>query len=283
MKKWDHNKILKLHPGIKPEDLQGNNGIGRYVFLCGSAGRSKLIGERFNELEIRYCPFGYGYDLYFGKIDSSEGQIDVAAASTGVGCPSADIIINQLYANGARRFLRVGTAGSLQPNSIKVGSTIIATAAVRDESTSSNYVHISYPAIASAEMVSASLKAAEMLNMLDNVYHGIVHTKDSLFAREFGFSNLKSSSEYMESIKQSGVLASEMECAHIFILTSLLNYQSTDGYACIDNNVFSGAVLAIVGDDDPVHNDINMIEGSINKAIDLGFETIRNLFAKEKR
>lgn len=81
--------------------------------------------------------------------------IDVAVISTGMGCASADIIINELYLLGDKRFIRIGTAGSLQPTKIKVGDIVIPTAAVRDEDTSTNYIYREYPAIASLNIVNA--------------------------------------------------------------------------------------------------------------------------------
>lgn len=272
----DYTQIMELHPEIVPDDLKGNDGIGRYVFLCGSSKRAKTIGSSFEDPIVREHP--RGHDLFLGKIDSKFGKIDVASISTGMGCPSADVILHQLFANGAKRFLRIGTAGSLQPNYIKTGSVVVATAAVRDEHTSMNYIGLDYPAVASAEMVQASFIATDNLQLSDDVFSGIVHTKDSIFARELGCSHLQENYDYMRNLKQAGVIASDMECSHIFVLSSILNFRATKEFSDPANNVLSGAILAIVGDDNFKSSNANMIGLAIDRAIQIGFETVRELY-----
>ena len=58
-------------------------------------------------MEVR--PSDRGHNVYLGKL----GEIDVGVCSTGMGAPSTDIIITELIRLGARRFLRIGTAGSV--------------------------------------------------------------------------------------------------------------------------------------------------------------------------
>nr|WP_280123922.1 hypothetical protein [Coxiella endosymbiont of Ornithodoros amblus] len=55
--------------------------------------------------------------------------------------------MNELIYLGTKRFLRIGTAGSLQPQWIKTGDVVIATEAAWDEYTSSCYVDIGYSAL----------------------------------------------------------------------------------------------------------------------------------------
>jgi purine-nucleoside phosphorylase len=55
--------------------------------------------------------------------------------STGMGGPSAAIVITELVALGARRLLRVGSCGGLQ-DSLALGDLLIASAAFSDDGTS---------------------------------------------------------------------------------------------------------------------------------------------------
>lgn len=277
----DYSQMLASHPELNPDDMLGNNDIGRYVFLCGSRKRAEKIGSLFNNLEIKKYPLGY--ELFIGNINGFEGKIDVAVISTGMGCPSLDIIMHQLFAIGARRFLRIGTAGSLQANYVKTGQLVVATGAVRDEHTSMNYIGLEYPAMASTEFVNASLIAGDNLKLMEHIFPGIVHTKDSIFARELGFSHLKENHEYMENLKLAGVVASEMECSHIFVLSSIFNYRATNGFLNLSNSVMAGAILAVVGDDTFKNSDVNCIDLAVDRAIKLGFETIKVLYALEKK
>ena len=122
---------------------------------------------------------------------------------------SVEIILNELFNLGVRRVLRIGTAGSLQDH-IKAGSLVIATSAVRDEDTTEDYGPKEIPAMASLQMVQSIQASAEKLR-LSNIFSGVVHTKSSLFAREFKQGPLrKTHEEYMKIFEENFVIASEM-------------------------------------------------------------------------
>ncbi len=259
------------HINAIKEDFTGNNGLGRYVILTGSDQRAKDISSRLTKLTFK--PHPRHHNLYLGCIPTLKFSIDVAVISTGMGCASLDIILNELIILGARRFLRIGTAGSLQPTKVKVGDIVITTAAVRDEETSSNYIYKEFPAIASLEYILASKRAAFNLSL---PYHiGIIHTKSSLYAREFNFSFLQENTEYMKNLHLSGVLASEMETSHLFILSTLNNYKFKN---LNNSDLLAGSILTIVGDDRPFSNNNEQIQNGINKGIELGIETIKEMY-----
>src|SRR3990167_3178717 len=143
------NPFTPHHINVTADDLMGNNGIGRYILLPGSDGRAKQIAQYFNHVTIK--PHSRGHNLYLGTLTTDSQSIDVATIASGMGCPSMEIILHELFSLGAKRFLRVGTAGSLQPNRVKMGDIIHVQASVRDEQTSSDYVPIEFPAVSSIE------------------------------------------------------------------------------------------------------------------------------------
>lgn len=272
------DNFIPFHMSGTKEDLAGNHGIGRYIFLCGSDERAKKIASHFDNLIVK--EHERQHHFYLGRIQHQGVTIDVASISTGVGCPSADNIINELYLLGGRRFLRVGTAGSLQPKHIKVGDVVIATGAVRDEDTSACYVTTSYPAIASIDMVNAAQLAVQKLGLNKYVYQGIVHTKSSFYAREMGQSYLKSNKDYMEDLKMAGVLATEMECSHLFIVSSLFSHREAIKSNKLAPKVSVGGILAIVGDDTPISSE-EAANTAVDRAINIGFECIKELAISE--
>lgn len=267
--------IAVQHINADHEDLLGNDNIGRYVFLTGSDQRAHDISTHFNHVVVKKHP--RQHNLYLGTLLNQTGDIEVAAISTGMGGPSADIIINELFLLGAKRMLRVGTAGSLQPERIKAGDIVIATAAVRDDKTSWDYIYKEYPAIASLECVLAAQRAVETLSFNDKTHCGIVHSKSSLFAREMSLSLLENNKHYMNAMHLSGVLATEMECAQLFILSSLLNSQLIQAASHDYTPILSGAILAIIGDQKPFSANKKVREATINNAIELSLETIKQL------
>ena len=208
------------HINATVADLEGNDGIGRYIFFPGSDARSQAISEHFSDVRVLESP--RKHNLYLGTLQGEAGAaIDVAAISSGMGTPSLDIIMTELFKLGGKRFLRVGTAGSCQPHTLRVGNLVVGTAAVRDDNTSKLYLPAEFPAVASARFVQASIAAAEKLEWEGKTRYGIVHSKDSLYAREFGAGPLaKVSGDYMQLMEASGVLASDMESSHLFVLGS---------------------------------------------------------------
>lgn len=262
------------HIDASPKDLLGNQGIGRYIFLTGSDYRARQISEHFENIVVLNHP--RQHNLYLGTIPTIDQSIDVAAISTGMGGPSADIIINELIMLGAKRLLRLGTAGSMQPERIKVGDVVIATGAVRDDKASWDYIYREYPALSSIEYLIATGRA--LSGNPDNIkaHFGIVHSKSSLYAREFHLSLMPQNDQYMSTMKQAGILASEMECAQMFVLSSLMTAKKGFLPGTLDA-ILCGAILAIIGDYSAFSSERELVNKTIDKAISLSLDTIRQL------
>ncbi|MEI7605101.1 MAG: uridine phosphorylase, partial [Chloroflexota bacterium] len=77
--------------------------IGRYVLLPGDPGRVELIARRFDN--PRFVAQKREYTTWVGELDG----VPVACTSTGIGCPSTAIAVEELHAIGADTFIRVGT------------------------------------------------------------------------------------------------------------------------------------------------------------------------------
>ncbi len=274
------------HMNIDKDDLMGNGSIGRYIILPGSNGRAEKIAGFFDNVEVKKHPRCHNF--FKGTIDAGGRRIDVATVASGMGSPSIDIIVNELYRLGARRIIRVGTSGSLQPSYIRVGSVVIPVASVRDEGTTSNYIPQGVPAVASLDFVEASKRACNNLK-IEDAFFGVVHSKDSLYAREFKEGPMaEENKRYMELLKASGVLASEMECSLLFTLGMVFDKQlksTVTNYKDYRNlgpgmSFKTGAVLAIIGDDSAFSDDRKVSE-AIEKAVKLGLETVRELAKAE--
>lgn len=267
------------HINANRSHFEGNGDIGRYIFLPGSDGRAAEIAERFSNVTM--LPHPRHHNLYLGQIEVNGQMVEVGAVSTGMGCASLDIIVNELISLGAKRFLRVGTAGSMQPFMIPAGSLVVATSSVRDESTSRQYVPIEVPAVASMEVVLAANRAVAELGLGEKTHYGTVHAKDSLYAREFLVGPMAEQNKaYMQLLRDSGVLASEMESSHLFILASLFNYRLSRLGPTRAHRVMAGAILGVIGDDRPFASKEDQ-KRAIDDSIALSLETIRQLAIEE--
>lgn len=267
------------HINATEDDLAGNNGVGRYLFLPGSEGRAKDISEHFENVKVNKHP--RGHHLYMGTLDCNGKKIDVATISSGMGCPSMEIVLHELFNLGAKRFLRIGTAGTLQPAWVKVGSLVNAQASVRDDGTTVNYTPIEIPAIASLEFISSILHAAGKIDVLNDLYTGIVHCKGSLYAREFSAGpRAPENLAYLNLLSQTGVLATEMETATLFIQSQIYNYQLMQQSDEPQNRVLAGAILAVVGTHDNFDHS-KLAENAIQNSITLGIEAVKTLATQE--
>lgn len=276
-----NQNIILHHINATANDLAGNHGIGRYILLPGSDGRAKEISQHFNNLIIK--PHPRGHNLYLGTITSGEKTIDVATISSGMGCPSMEIILHELFHLGGKRFLRVGTAGSLQPKLVKMGDVVNAQASVRDEHTTTDYVPITVPAIASMEFNLAISFSAKKLGLSDHVHTGIVHCKSSLYAREFGAGpKAERNKTYINLLTQCGVLATEMETSALFIQSQLYNYQLMQEGKGPQYHVLSGAILGIIAVLPDQFSSSDEESTTVKNLIEIALETIKTLSATEQ-
>jgi len=265
------------HMDISADDIAGNRGVGRYILLPGSDGRAASIAERFSDRFVR--EHSRRHNFYAGTLDLDGESVDVAVVATGMGCPSVDIIVNELVRLGARRLLRVGTAGSLQPGRIPIGSIVVGSAAVRDEGTTRTYMPLEVPALASPEMVAAANRACEACGV-EHSFTGIVHTKDSLYARELEAGPRVAENErFMEQLTACGVLASEMETAMLFTLAQIYTQELRAGGETVD--VEAGTVLGIIGDETAFGTEAEAA-ATTELAVQVGLETIRQRARAER-
>lgn len=201
---------------IQPHIMCGVGDIEKYVLLPGDPGRVERIASFFDE---RHKVAEYrGYVAYSGKVDG----IGISSCSTGIGCPSAAIVVEELVKIGAETLIRVGTTGALQRD-IEIGDIVIATAAVRADGTTRSYLPLEYPAVANFEVVSALLQASK--KMRKKVHQGIVLTSDAFYGENNGTA---------QQFGKANVLSVEMECSVLFTLAGL-------------NRLRSGAILAVDG------------------------------------
>ena len=188
--------------------------VGRYVILPGDPERVPKIAALLDNAE--QVAKNREYNLYTGTLCG----VPVSVCSTGIGGASAAIAVEELIKCGADTFIRVGTSGGIKLDVIG-GDLCIATATVRGEGTSREYLPEGYPAAADFEVVSARADTAKTLcdGSFGNSYHvGVVHSKDSFYGEvepEASAVTDKLNSEWQGYVK-CGCLTSEMECAGIF-------------------------------------------------------------------
>lgn len=205
----------------------GPGDVGGYVLAPGDPGRCSLIAERFEN--ARLVAANREFTTWSGTLDG----VPVSATSTGIGGPSAAIAVEELCTLGAHTVIRVGTCGGMQPN-VRWGDVIVAQAAVRDEGTSAQYVPAGFPAVAHVEVVDA-LRAAATARI--GAHHvGLVQSKDSFYGEmEPGRMPVAAELEQRwQAWVRGGVLASEMECAAVFVVAMVRRVRAGAALVCVN-------------------------------------------------
>ena len=226
---------------ILPQDrqmhLQITSGdVGQYCFLPGDPGRCQSIAAHFSD--SKFIAQNREFTIYTGYLDG----VRVSVCSTGIGGPSAAIAVEELTRCGVHTFIRIGTCGGIGL-AVKGGDAVIATGAVRQEGLSRQYVPIEFPAIAHPDVVCALKQAASEQGLS---YHtGIVQSKDSFYGQHSPESMPaeKELNYYWEAWKRSGILASEMESAAIFIVSHIRHARAGAIYQVLWNQERAAANL----------------------------------------
>ena len=133
----------------------------------------------------------------------------VSIQATGMGCPSAAIVIEELAMLGVKRMLRIGTCGGLQPD-LKLGDLIVAVSAVPADSTALHITGEIHAPTADWELVHGAVHAAKELGKPVRV--GPIVSSDVFYNSDQG--------QY-QRWSDRGVLAVEMEAAVLFTLGAL--------------------------------------------------------------
>ena len=202
--------------------------VADFVILPGDPGRVETIANHFDTAEV--VAHNREYKTMTGKYKGRS----VSVTSTGIGCPSTAIAVEELANIGAKTFVRMGTSGAMQ-DFTRVGDKVIATGAVRYEGTSVQYMPIEFPAVASHDMVTALVNSASDAKL--NYHTGIVQSKDSFYGQHSP-EEMPIASELLQKWDawvKGGVLCSEMEAATLFVVGSYRKLRT-------------GAVLLVAGD-----------------------------------
>ncbi len=190
--------------------------VGRYVFLPGDPFRTDLIASFFENPHL--LAHKREHKTWVGTLHGHK----VAVTSTGMGCPSAAIALEELIRAGADTFIRIGTAGRVnEASKSKELDGVICTGAVRDEGTTIHYVPIEYPAIADRHLVAALSVAAKANGK--NYLEGIAQTKDSYYGQHepFNMPAEQRLTSRWQAWERSNVVCSEMESAALFVVASI--------------------------------------------------------------
>ena len=224
--------------------------IAERVVVCGDPKRAERIAEKLDHVEV--VAKSREYWTYNGEYKG----VPVSVASHGVGGNGASVCFEGLILGGAKTIIRVGTCGALQDD-IPASSLIIATAACREDGITPQFIPLSYPAMASIDVVNAMTAAADEIRPDTRV--GIITTSGLLYKGLLETNN--------KLYREAGVLAMENEASVLFTIASVRGIKS----GCII--VADGPCFEFVGSEDFDHYPEKMAEAQ-EQAITIALESI---------
>jgi DeoD family purine-nucleoside phosphorylase len=175
------------------------------VLLPGDPLRAQYIAETYlDDVVQRNSERGL-----LGYTGTYEGK-PVSVQGTGMGCPGAAIVFEELVQLGCKRLIRVGTCGGLQPDHA-LGDLIVALTAVPADSTAMHLVaNEPHCPTASWNLIHGAVHTAKQIGQ--DVRVGPIVSSDLFYNPDAG--------QY-ERWSKRGVLAVEMEASVLFTIGAL--------------------------------------------------------------
>ncbi len=212
----------QYHVGVAPGQ------IGEVVLMPGDPFRVQLIANRLSDVEEIAHKREYRTVTGFYK-----GR-KITACSSGMGCPSTAIGVEELARVGAKVFIRVGSTAALQPH-IRVGDLIVSQGSLRNDGTTAAYVPAGYPAVPDFELSLMLQTVAEEFAREGGfqAHVGLNATDDAFYAE---------SPEWIAKLSALGLANVEMESAALFVVSRLRGLRAAMVCA-VSGNLVTGDVV----------------------------------------
>jgi DeoD family purine-nucleoside phosphorylase len=179
-----------------PIHLQPTAPLAERVLLPGDPGRALRLAQAL----LREPKMFNHHRGLWGYTGAAVDEQPLTIQSTGMGGPSAAIVITELALLGARRLIRVGTCGALDPT-LELGGLILAREAIASDGTSK--------ALGAPERATPDAELTESLAAAGKDLHqGPIVTTDLFY----------DGNRQEHQWAKAGALAVEMETATLFTI-----------------------------------------------------------------
>ncbi len=184
----------------------------------------------------------------------------ITATSTGMGCPSTAIAVEELARVGVTSFIRVGSSAGLQPG-IRPGDLLVSEGSFRNDGTTAAYVPPGFPAVPDLALTLAlSRHARRIAEASGTRAHSGISVSDDAFYAE--------TPEWIAKLHGMGLLNVEMEASALFVVARLRGLRAGMVCAC-SSNLVDGASLYDEGNAALHDGWMRSIEAALEAAVDL--------------
>lgn len=158
----------------------------------------------------------------------------ITAVSTGMGCPSTAIAVEELIRVGVTSFIRVGSSAGLQAG-IAPGDLLVSEGSLRNDGTTAAYALTGYPAVPDLGITAVLADIAREKSAAGGfaVYTGVSVSDDAFYAE---------TPEWIATLHDLGVTNVEMEASALFVVARLRGVRA--GMVCAaSSNLYDGTSL----------------------------------------
>lgn len=212
----------QYHIGIAPGE------VSTVALLPGDPFRVPLIAEFLSD--VRTVAHQREHLTMTGMYKGRQ----ITATSTGMGCPSTAIAVEELIRVGVTSFIRVGSSAGLQPG-IRPGDLLVSEGSLRNDGTTAAYAHTGYPAVPDlAIAVELANVARELTRGTEAQVHSGLSVSDDAFYAE--------TPEWIAQLNALGIVNVEMEASAMFVVARLRGVRA--GMICAaSSNLYDGTSL----------------------------------------
>ena len=240
----------QFHIGVAPGE------VSTVALMPGDPFRVPLVAEHLDD------PREVAHQREHRTMVGTYKGRSITVTSTGMGCPSTAIAVEELARVGVTSFIRVGSTAALQPG-INPGDLIVSQGSFRNDGTSDMYVPKGYPAVPDLE-ISLTLErfARERGPAHDLAVHAGINVSDDAFYAE--------SAAWTQQMSSIGLLNVEMESSAMFIVARQRKLRA--GMICaVSSNLVAGTSVY----DDDAHRRLAIgwgasIDAALDTAVELG-------------
>jgi len=212
----------QYHVGVAPGEVHD------VVLMPGDPFRVALVAEQLDDVvEV-------AHQREYRTVNGTYRGMPITVCSSGMGCPSTAIGVEELANAGATTFIRVGSTAALQPG-MAVGDLVVSEGSYRNDGTTAAYVPLAYPAVPDLRLTIALDDAARGLGAEHGfgVHTGLNATDDAFWAE---------TPEHIANLSALGLLNVEMESSAMFVVARRRGLRA--GMVCaVSGNLVTGDVV----------------------------------------
>jgi uridine phosphorylase len=201
--------------------------ISDIVLMPGDPFRVELIADQLDN------PVEVAHRREYRTVNGHYKERLITGCSSGMGCPSTAIGVEELARAGAKVFIRVGSTGALQPH-IGVGDLIVSEGSLRNDGTTAAYVPPGYPAVPDFELTTALIDVGRSIGAECgfSVHSGINATDDAYYAE---------TPDWITKLSSLGITNVDMESSAMFVVARQRGLRAAMVCA-VSNNLVTGDI-----------------------------------------